>query len=234
MSRGRKSELDESWLIQNFFDFERTVDLVCEYNAIHKTNFSSSTIAQYCRKTLHLQRGENKSLGFTKEQDNFIRNYGREYTTHELEELFVIQFGFRRNGKEIRRRCEYLGIKKSESAISRKCEEAANAQKHAIGEEKHNKSGYTLVKIKENGIGGEKYKLKQRIIYESHYGEIPDDSIITFLDGDKENFAISNLACIPKKYHLMINHHFKKSKNPIIKQTQIKWCEHKEALNNVK
>lgn len=53
-----------------------------------------------------------------------------------------------------------------------------------------------LVRIK---INDKQWKYKQRYIYEKHYGEIPEDYVVIFLDGDKNNYDIDNLYAAPKE-----------------------------------
>jgi len=71
-----------------------------------------------------------------------------------------------------------------------------------VGFERIDSEGYVYIKTEP---GKNKFKLKHRLVYESHYGPIPDDSIITFKDGDKQNCAIENLECIKKTENLKLN-----------------------------
>lgn len=75
-----------------------------------------------------------------------------------------------------------------------------------IGSEYIDKTnGYTYVKV--NNLEGkrghrmfkENWKLKQRIIYEQHYGPIEKGYVVIFLDGNKNNFDINNLALVTSK-----------------------------------
>lgn len=59
-----------------------------------------------------------------------------------------------------------------------------------VGSERINVDGYTEIKVAEPS----KWRLKQRVIYEEHYGvELTKDDAIVFLDGNKQNFDIDNL-----------------------------------------
>ena len=60
-----------------------------------------------------------------------------------------------------------------------------------VGSERINVDGYTEVKVAEPN----KWKLKQRFIYEEATGEkLSKNDIVIFLDGDKQNFDINNLV----------------------------------------
>ena len=60
-----------------------------------------------------------------------------------------------------------------------------------VGSERINVDGYTEVKVAEPN----KWKLKQRFIYEEATGEkLTKNDIVIFLDGDRQNFDINNLV----------------------------------------
>ena len=70
-----------------------------------------------------------------------------------------------------------------------------------IGTESITKGGYIKVKVGEPN----KWKLKQRYIYEQHYGEIPNNYNVIFADGNKMNFGIDNLIAVSKAEMLILN-----------------------------
>ena len=70
-----------------------------------------------------------------------------------------------------------------------------------VGTERITKDGYTEIKVKDPNV----WKLKQRLIYEEHYGEIPKGYVVMFLDRDKSNFDINNLILISRKQLRTLN-----------------------------
>lgn len=70
-----------------------------------------------------------------------------------------------------------------------------------VGSERISKDGYVEVKVEEPN----KWKLKQRIVYEELKGRIPEGSTIIFLDGNKLNFDINNLKCVSRLELLYLN-----------------------------
>ncbi len=67
--------------------------------------------------------------------------------------------------------------------------------KHPIGyESKPDKNGLVRIKINEK-----QWVYKQRYIYEQHYGKIPKGYKVVFLNGDRTDYDISNLAIAPYK-----------------------------------
>lgn len=51
------------------------------------------------------------------------------------------------------------------------------------------------------------WKLKQVYVWEQHNGEVPKGKIVTFLDGDKTNFDINNLALVDRSELVTMQHH---------------------------
>lgn len=58
--------------------------------------------------------------------------------------------------------------------------------------------GKKRIKVK---IDNKKWVEKSRYVYEQHYGKIPKNSVIIFLDGNRDNYDIKNLKCIAHKEH---------------------------------
>ena len=73
-----------------------------------------------------------------------------------------------------------------------------------IGYERTSKDGYLEVKVKmrpSNPKCNDNFKLKHRLVWEKEYGPIPEGHMVIFLDGDKGNFELSNLALISRDEH---------------------------------
>lgn len=70
-----------------------------------------------------------------------------------------------------------------------------------IGTESITKHGYIKVKVGEPN----KWELKQRYVYEQHYGEIPKDYNVIFADRNIQNFDINNLVLVSKAEMLILN-----------------------------
>lgn len=70
-----------------------------------------------------------------------------------------------------------------------------------VGSERISKDGYIEVKVAEPN----KWRLKQRVVYEEAKGKIPEGCTIIFLDGNKRNFDIDNLRCVTRSELLYLN-----------------------------
>lgn len=73
-----------------------------------------------------------------------------------------------------------------------------------VGTERKTKGGYIKIKVKDGELN-KNWKFKHRYIYEQHYGSIPENCKIIFLDGNKYNFDINNLKMVSKAEELIMN-----------------------------
>lgn len=224
-------DYDDEWIIAHFEQTDRTDLLTEEYNKVHGTNIATSTFRAHCYNSLGMKRRTIDGKSFTQEEDEFLKRYYPILTEKELEDEFVLHFGYRREKQKIRLRCWYLGVSKKQEVGVRSRKEAVRSE---LGTEYENQ-GYLFVKVTHDGRADKKWKLKHRVVWESVHGKIPEGYIILFLDGDTKNCDIENLACVPNSYNGYIQNNFlRRSDNPIITKTQIKWCDHKEALKKLK
>ena len=93
-----------------------------------------------------------------------------------------------------------------------------------IGYERISKDGYTEVKVKmrpSNPKCNDNFKLKHRLVWEKEYGPIPEGHIVIFLDGDKGNFDISNLALISRDEHAQMAKQGLRSTIPEVTKTGV-------------
>jgi len=74
-----------------------------------------------------------------------------------------------------------------------------------IGHQRITKDGYIEIKVSDNIESKYNYKLKHRLIWEEHHGEIPKNHQVRFIDGDKTNFNIENLKLLSLADSLVIN-----------------------------
>lgn len=77
-----------------------------------------------------------------------------------------------------------------------------------VGAERKRSDGYIYVKVSDKK--GVKYphlinwKPKHILLWEKEYGPIPEDKLLLFLDGNKENVTLDNLALITKAQRLIM------------------------------
>lgn len=70
-----------------------------------------------------------------------------------------------------------------------------------VGSERVNVDGYIEIKIAEPAT----WRPKHKVIWEQHYGEVPKDSVVIFLDGNRLNVTIENLKMIKRREMLIMS-----------------------------
>ena len=93
-----------------------------------------------------------------------------------------------------------------------------------IGYERTTKDGYIEVKVKMRPSApntNDNFKQKHRLVWEKEYGPIPEGHVVIFLDGDKRNFEISNLALISRAEHAQMAKQGLRSAIPEVTKTGV-------------
>lgn len=70
------------------------------------------------------------------------------------------------------------------------------ANRMKVGEYTHTTDGYLKEKVQDEGTQNERFVFVHRKVWEEHNGPIPPGHKIIFLDGNKDNCDISNLAMV--------------------------------------
>lgn len=91
-----------------------------------------------------------------------------------------------------------------------------------IGHERVTKEGYIAVKVKEPNV----FKLKQRVVWEQHFGKIPKGYNVQFKDDNRQNLDIDNLYIISRadqmKYQNSIQNYPEEIRDAILTVGQLK------------
>ena len=123
---------------------------------------------------------------FTPENIRFIRRKARRHTYPEVTTLLNEKYGTNFKIYQVQYACQKHGIKIG--IIQPFCPSKPVGSKYIC------KKGY----VKFKGSDGQ-WRLAHHALWEKHYGPVPADSMIIFLDGDKSNITIDNLALVTKK-----------------------------------
>lgn len=87
-----------------------------------------------------------------------------------------------------------------------------------VGSERVNVDGYVEIKVAEPN----KWRLKQRCIWEEHYGEkLTQNDVIIFIDGNKLNLSIDNLCKLTRAELVRLNQDGYKCDDPEINKVAI-------------
>lgn len=107
------------------------------------------------------------------------------------------------------------GIERTKATRFKKGHSPRN--KKPIGSERiDNKDGYTFVKT-----GKEGYRQKHRVIWEKNNGPVPEEHVIIFLNGNRQDYRIENLAMVSRATHCRINQTGLRSSDPELTKTGI-------------
>lgn len=93
-----------------------------------------------------------------------------------------------------------------------------------VGYERITRDGYIEVKVKmrpSHPRCNDNFEFKHRLVWEEAHGPIPKGYFINFLDGDKQNCRIENLALVSRAEHLEMTRRGLRSTIPQITETGI-------------
>lgn len=194
-------------------------------------NVTASKIRAY-KKNYHIKSGTKYRGGFNKysqEIYDFIAEnvYGK--SDKQLHEMLVDKFGdvmsveklhaFKKNnhlrnerdGRFKAGNVPYTKGKKWNDFLSPEAQEASKKTCYKKGNIPHNYvpvgsirtvMGYLQEKVADPDV----WKWKHRIVYEQHYGPIPEGKLICFKDGNTKNLDPENLMLMTNEENLEINH----------------------------
>ncbi|HBM3184926.1 TPA: HNH endonuclease [Klebsiella oxytoca] len=117
------------------------------------------------------------------------------------------------------------GKMKANAGCFRKGHRPANMA--CIGDEALTKDGYIKVKVAEPNI----WQLKHRLIWEQHYGAIPQNGVVKFIDDNRLNCDINNLMLISTAENGVINRWYPGA-SPEHKQTILTLAQIKIAIGD--
>lgn len=135
----------------------------------------------------------------TEEQSEFIKNNVKGLGNAELANLFNEKFGTDVTMIQIRTFKENHNLKSGLDGRFKKGHKPVNYR--PVGSERINIYGYIEVKVADPN----KWRLKHRVVWEEHHGEVPNGYSILFLDRNKQNLDINNLVLVSKKQLAFLN-----------------------------
>lgn len=189
---------------------------------------------------------------YTPEERAFLLEYIPGHTYKEIQAEFISCFGWEISICQIK---GYMGNHKINNGLTGRfpkghippnkgkkgqcasgCEKGWFKKGHipknhrSVGAERVNADGYVEIKVAEPN----QWKLKHRVIWEEHKGEIPPNSVIIFVDSDKQNVTLDNLRLIEKSTNAVINHSGLSKFNGVFKDTAITIAELKKNTSVAK
>ena len=165
-----------------------------------------------------------KNHRYSDEEIDFVRNYAFGHSRQDITDRFNEHFNLDLSVGQITSTLKRYGIntgltgtfqkgmtphnkgKKMSAEVYKKLrhtmfKKGNNINCRPVGSERITKDGYIEIKI----ANPNKWQSKHITIWESHNGKVPKNHCVIFLDGDKRNLDIDNLALISREENLFLN-----------------------------
>ena len=226
------SQEEKTWLRKNYRKHDTLKSLWLEFSK-HFEGRNYRSVQCFCYRQLGFSMKKRRC--YTQEESNWVfENYHKYKTIDEVYCAFKNLFGnvSKRSFSCFCNRRNLIKEKKGEY-------NARPYRRLPIGTEVLADDGRTWVKLKDYGNIEKQsrrepyWMLKERKIYTEHYGKIPKDGIIIFLDGNKSNYDITNLYCTKKGILALLCRNQWFSTDAKLTLTAIKCCELMQALKGV-
>lgn len=185
----------------------------------------------------------NRIRIWTPEEDALLRELAPGRTIYEISEE-LRKHGIYRKPAQVRYRKMYLGI--TSGQVSRTTEKSRATQFKSgnlphntkpIGYERLSRDGYIEVKVKmrpSNPKCNDNFVPKHKLVWEAANGPVPEDCVITFKDGNKQNIALENLACITRGQNAIMNQAHIRCDNPEAFEACLAMADIKSAVSKRK
>lgn len=206
---------DDEWILKNWDAHHYLTSLYeayIKYMEIDKSTLDYKSFCQHCKRKLNVRNNSD----FTEEEIEWIKENYQTYGFYGCEEPFRKRFGGYHTWQSISKKAQKMGIFVNKEDIRMKQSEAKIVP---LGTISIDTRGNHIIKTEDD------WKPLHRHVWEQHYGKIDKDDRVIFLDKNKNNISIENLACIPKGHVSTMVRLNMFSENPYITKTAIKWVE---------
>ena len=185
----------------------------------------------------------NRIRIWTPEEDALLRELTPGRTIYEISEELRKQ-GIYRTPAQVRNGKKDQGI--TSGQVSRTTEKSRATQFKSgnlphntkpIGYERLSRDGYIEVKVKmrpSNPKCNDNFVPKHKLVWEAANGPVPEDCVITFKDGNKQNIALENLACITRGQNVIMNQAHIRCDNPEAFEACLAMADIKSAVSRRK
>lgn len=179
---------------------------------------------------------------WTEEERQFLRDNVDGTPIHELTKLFNEYFKTNLKYSQVRGTVKRMKLKcgistqfkkghitwnKGVPIYNKKTEQTQFKKGHKpknymdIGTERLNGDGYVMIKVSDEGTYSDRWKLKHKVLWEKENGEVPRGYNLIFLDGNKLNNNLDNIALVKRGELTRLNHQKLISDNPEVTKTSI-------------
>ena len=224
------SQKEIEWLKERTKDYDFNYEtLTKEFNDKFNKAKPLSAIRLFCWQKLGMRWRKHNFLYPHEQRQWLIENY-HKYLVKDLVVKFNEKFNASKSFSAISSYCnDTLKLKNINYAqISQK--EGFVGANREYGSE-HIQDGYVVVKVSREGKKRERWIPKQRYVWEQYYGKIPPRHRVIFLDENRNNFDINNLACVPIEFQAPLSK--MKDTSPNLKKCKIISLKLNEVLKEI-
>lgn len=220
----KRLPFNDDWIRQNVDIYKTYKRLAEEHNKLFGTSFTREQMKNHASLILDV----HTEYYYTDEMKAWIiENYPKSGTAEEKAEEFNSIFGTNKNGQAIKEMARLLGVSLSEEALKdykqkskeHICNFNRTVRAAKPGHVGRPSNGYLLVKL-ENG----EWLSQGRYEYEKHYGKVPKNHNVIFLDGNRNNVSKENLMAIPVKLTAIMSANKFWSSDPELTKTGVVYC----------
>lgn len=188
------TEEEREWLRENRTKEINSGEITNLFNKHFNLNLSQRQV-----QNIYLSDKKGKILfchQWKDEEINFIKDNYNKYPCLKLAKIMQEKFDRKISKKSLSTILSNLGLsylKANNLKVYNKAEIGTiRVRKDSFGKDRY------MIKIKDTGKVQYDWEECGRYYYKKYYGEIPDNHLIYFLDGDTSNFAKENLIAISK------------------------------------
>lgn len=231
--RGKQIDWQDDWLRENVLKCDSFKDLTELYNETFGTNVSLAGIKNHIYGKLKVRKPRTICRHFTEEQLKFLAERYENMGNRELLELFNSTFHENRTLNGIKNFGVRYGLRVDKTVLQKnrraRLDKEGSKRKTRMPGEIRIECGRPVMKDEQGN-----WKSAARVVWEKEHGPVPEDYVVTVLDGDAFNISQDNLACIPLKYLGLLSKHDLRSDISEITKTGIMICNLMELMREKK
>lgn len=224
-----KTEWHDEWIVEHLLDYPSYRALAQAHNELFGTQIAATTIGTHVKHDLGINKVRLSGEFLTEEQKQFLDEYYPYHSVKDTTAEFNRRFGTRKNKYTMLNYARRRGLVVSDAVVTKSKIDASHAEgtKHPYKKEGDVRfDGARWLMKAEDGSWGQ----VGRVVWAKYHGKVKKGYAIIHLDGNQENYDISNLAEVPLKYLGLLQANGLRSINAEITKTGVMWCDLHELL----
>ena len=213
--------------MENYLRYPSYKEMLKAYNEIHNCDTKLAALKNHTHYKLGLKKPRQACRHYTTEQIEFLKETYPKYGCKRTLQMFNEKFNETRTMSGMKNFGFQYGIQVNHDVrVSNRTR--LNHGKRAVRNVGaiRNECNRLVMKMP-NG----KWEQVGRAVWTLEHGKIPKGYSVIHLDGNVNNYDITNLMAVPQKYVGLLSVYNMRSEFAVVTQTGVKWCELYEALN---